>query len=121
MGAKTQGLVTPPQGHAGSAAIDRRQAEAILYIRDSKRRPMTTQMILRIDPDLKSKVDRLAKAEGKTTSSLVREVLAEYVTDHDPAAHIDDLWDRIGSALKRKRVGPADIARAIREVRTEKP
>lgn len=82
---------------------------------------MTTQMILRIDGDLKSKVDRLAKAEGKNTSSLVRELLAEYVTDHDPAAYIDDLWARIGGRLKKKRVTPDDISRAIREVRIRRP
>jgi predicted transcriptional regulator len=81
---------------------------------------MTTQMILRIDGDLKNKVDRLAKTEGKNTSALVREMLAEYVADHDPAAHIDDLWARIGSALKKRRVTPDGIAKAIRAVRVER-
>jgi len=78
---------------------------------------MTTQMILRLDRDLKDRVSRLAKAEGKNTSALVRELLAEYVTNHDPAAYINDLWDRIGARLKKKRVTPDAVARAIRDVR----
>ena len=79
---------------------------------------MTTQMILRIDEELKGKVDRLARAEGKNTSSVVRELLAEYVTQHDPAVHIEQLWDRIGSQLRKRRVSPRRIAKAIRHVRT---
>lgn len=78
---------------------------------------MTTQMILRIDNGLKSKVDHLAKAEGKNTSALVRELLAEYVTEHDPSTHIDDLWKRIGAQLKKRRVSSAGIEKAIRHVR----
>ena len=38
---------------------------------------MNTQMILRIDPELKSKVSNLAKAEGKRVSEVVRELLEE--------------------------------------------
>lgn len=79
---------------------------------------MTTQMILRVDKQLKDKVDRLAKSEGRNTSVLVRELLARYVTDHDPAAYIDDLWGRIGSRLKKKGVTPATLSRAIREARS---
>jgi hypothetical protein len=80
---------------------------------------MTTQMILRVDKRLKDKVDRLAKSEGKNTSVLVRELLATYVTDHDPAAYIDDLWGRIGNRLKRSGVTPATLSRAIRDTRAE--
>lgn len=74
-------------------------------------------MIVRIEDKLKDKVDRLARAEGKNTSRLVRELLAEYVARRDPAAYIDDLWKRIGTRLRSRRTTPADIARAIREVR----
>lgn len=81
---------------------------------------MTTQMILRIDDRLKNKVDRLAKAEGKNTSALVRELLAEYVTEHDPSAYIDDLWKRIGVQLKKRRVSSGDIEKAVRQVRAER-
>jgi hypothetical protein len=38
---------------------------------------MTTQMIVRIDPKLKTKVSNLAKAEGKRVSEVVRELSKE--------------------------------------------
>jgi predicted HicB family RNase H-like nuclease len=34
---------------------------------------MTSQMIVRIDPELKAKVNNLAKAEGKSVSEVVRD------------------------------------------------
>ena len=39
---------------------------------------MATQMIVRIDPNLKDKVSRLAQSEGKNLSELVRELLEKY-------------------------------------------
>ena len=81
---------------------------------------MSTQMIVRIEPDLKNKVNRFAKAEGKTTSEVVRELLEDYVRSRDIGAYIDDLWDRIGKKLKTKRVGPDEIQRIIKEVRGRK-
>ena len=81
---------------------------------------MTTQMILRIDDQLKNKVDRLARAEGKNTSVLVRELLAEYVVEHDPSTYIDSLWTRIGAQLKKRRVSSGDVEKAIRQVRAER-
>jgi predicted DNA-binding protein len=35
---------------------------------------MATQMMVRIDPELKSRFNKLARAEGKTTSQMVREL-----------------------------------------------
>ncbi len=81
---------------------------------------MTTQMIVRIEPDLKNKVNRFAKAEGKTTSEVVRELLEDYVRSRDIGAYIDDLWDRIGGKLRSKKVGPDEIQRIIKEVRGRK-
>ena len=54
---------------------------------------MSTQMIIRVEPVLKDKVNVLAKAEGKTTSEVVRELLEEYVRERDMGAYIDDLWN----------------------------
>jgi predicted DNA-binding protein len=55
---------------------------------------MPTQMIVRIDPELKTKVNNLAKAEGKSISEVVRELLEDYVKDRDIGLYIDDLWKR---------------------------
>ena len=81
---------------------------------------MTTQMIVRINPDLKNKVNSLAKAEGKSVSEVVRELLEDYVKNRDISLYIDDLWQRIGDKLLSHRVGPKEIKRAIQEVRTQK-
>ena len=81
---------------------------------------MTTQMIVRIDPELKNKVNNLAKAEGKSVSEVVRELLEEYVKNRDIGLYIDDLWQRIGDKLKSRKVGPRKIQGVIQEVRSNK-
>jgi predicted DNA-binding protein len=80
---------------------------------------MTTQMIVRIDPDLKAKVNNFAKVEGKTVSEVVRELLEEYVKTRDIDSYIDDLWDRIGAKLASNGIGPKDVKRVIRDVRAK--
>ncbi len=81
---------------------------------------MTTQMIVRINPELKTKVNNLAKAEGKSVSEVVRELLEEYVRDRDIGSYIDDLWGRIGGRLSSRGLTSKDIQRTIREVRAKK-
>ena len=81
---------------------------------------MTTQMIVRIDPELKTKVNNLAKAKGKSVSEVVRELLEDYVKDRDIGLYIDDLWQRIGDKLISRKVGRQKIRRAIQEVRAKK-
>ena len=81
---------------------------------------MSTQMIVRIDPELKAKVNNLAKAEGKSISEVVRELLEDYVKDRDIGLYIDDLWKRIGAKLESGGFGPKDIKSVIQEVRTKK-
>ena len=81
---------------------------------------MVTQMMVRINSDLKNKVNNLAKAEGKNVSEVVRELLEDYVRDRDISFYIDDLWERIGGKLKSRGYTLNDIHRVIREVRTKK-
>jgi len=81
---------------------------------------MTTQMIVRLDAELKAKVNNLAKAEGKSVSEVVRELIEGYVRDRDISSYIDDLWERVGDKLSARRIKPQDIQRAIREVRARK-
>ena len=80
---------------------------------------MATQMIIRLEPDLKSKVTRLAKSEGKNLSELVRELLEKYTKERDMSTYIDDLWDRIGDRFARNGVSEADIEAAIKQVRAK--
>jgi predicted DNA-binding protein len=81
---------------------------------------MTTQMIVRIEPELKNRVNSLAKAEGKSISEVVRELLEDYVKDRDISLYIDDLWQRVGDKLRSREIGPQEIKRALQEVRARK-
>ena len=81
---------------------------------------MTTQMIVRIDSELKSKVSNLAKAEGKSVSEVVRELLEDYIRDRDIGLYIDDLWNRIDSKLTSRGLRSQDIPKIIKEVRAKK-
>ena len=76
-----------------------------------------SQLIIRIDDDLKKKVSRFAMTEGKTASQVVREMLEQYISDHDIGGYIDDLWNRIGRSLEKKGFGPDDVAGAVLDVR----
>jgi len=78
---------------------------------------MADQMMIRIDADLKTRLTRLARAEGKTTSQMVRELIHDYVKERDIGAYIDGLWERIGTKLTARGIRPADIGKAIRETR----
>ena len=78
---------------------------------------MTNQMIIRIKPDVKDKLNKLARVEGKTTSQMVRELIEEYIKERDIGAYIDDLWDRIGRKLSSRGVKLKDIKTAIKEAR----
>jgi predicted DNA-binding protein len=78
---------------------------------------MTTQMIIRIDPEVKVKLSKLARMEGKTTSQMVRELIEDFTKERDIGTYIDELWDRIGGKLRSKGGRQRDIDKAIKEVR----
>lgn len=81
---------------------------------------MTTQLIVRIDPKLKTKVSILAKAEGKRVSEVVRELLEDYVRNRDTGSYVGNLWSRIGGKITSRGLTLKDVARAIKEVRAKK-
>ena len=78
---------------------------------------MTTQMIIRINSETKTRLNRLARVEGKTTSQMVRDLIEDYIKEKDIASYIDDLWDRIGGKLRSKGLKQRDVNRAINESR----
>lgn len=80
---------------------------------------MSTQMIIRIDDEVKNRLNKLARIEGKTTSEMVRGLIEEYIKERDIGAYIDDLWNRIGKKLKSKGVTPATINKSIKAARKE--
>ncbi len=78
---------------------------------------MATQMIIRVESDLKDKVSKFAKAEGKNLSELVRELLINYTKERDMSTYIDDLWDRIGQNFSQQNISETDIENAIKQIR----
>ncbi|MCX5825963.1 MAG: CopG family transcriptional regulator, partial [Deltaproteobacteria bacterium] len=66
------------------------------------------------------KVNRFARAEGKTTSDVVRELLEEYISSRDIAAYVDGLWERIGARLETQGITADRISETIQEVRRSK-
>jgi predicted transcriptional regulator len=81
---------------------------------------MTTQMIIRIDDEVKTRLNKLARIEGKTTSEMVRGLIEEYIRERNIGAYIEDLWSRTGKTLKTKGVTPETINKAIKASRKER-
>jgi predicted CopG family antitoxin len=81
------------------------------------RQGMTTQMIIRIDDEVKNRLAKLARLEGKTTSELVRELIEERIKERDIGAYVDDLWGRIGGKLTSIGVTPELIEKTIKASR----
>jgi predicted DNA-binding protein len=81
---------------------------------------MTTQLLVRLDSELKSRMQKLAQTEGKTASQVVRELIEDYVTDRDMAGAVDFLWNRVGNSLESRGVELKDIPGAIEDVRARR-
>jgi predicted CopG family antitoxin len=81
---------------------------------------MSTQMIIRIDEEVKGRLNKLARLEGKTTSEVVRELIEERIKERDIGAYVDGLWGRIGAKLKSKGATPASIEAAVRAARNKR-
>ena len=81
---------------------------------------MTTEIFIRLDAETRSRLMKLAEAEGKNASQVVRELIEAYIQKRESSAYVDDLWARIGNKLRARRVGNRDIQRAIRAARAAK-
>ncbi|MBF0500242.1 MAG: ribbon-helix-helix protein, CopG family [Candidatus Riflebacteria bacterium] len=82
---------------------------------------MTTTMIIRIDDFKKERVSQLAKREGKSVSTLLRELIDSYLRERDASLYIDDLWQRIGQRMKGTGIDSEDkIDQLIHEVRKDR-
>lgn len=78
---------------------------------------MSTQMIIRLDPDLKGKASNFAKAEGKNVSEIVRELLVSYVKSRDIGSYIETVWNRVGVKIKEKGFSSTDVDAMVKKVR----
>lgn len=81
---------------------------------------MQSQLIIRVDSNIKSKFQKIARMEGKTTSEKIREMMNDYISQKDFAASVDRVWDKITTEFKKRGVTDNDIDMAIKEVRASK-
>ncbi len=79
---------------------------------------METQLIVRIDRDTKQRFSRIARMEGKTASTKVRELVSSYIEENDFSRLVGDLWDRTSKKLKKKGVTEKGVRDAIKSVRS---
>lgn len=64
-------------------------------------------LTVRIDKELQAAIERLAKAEGRTKSSIVREALLRYIEDSDDAMLVAQARRAGGRAKSIAEVGKA--------------
>ena len=81
---------------------------------------MTTQMVIRIDENLKAKAAQIAKTEGRTISEVIRTLLEKYIFERDFASAVDKLWEKARQKMESKGFSQKDVERAICEVRQNK-
>ncbi|MFZ2956598.1 MAG: ribbon-helix-helix protein, CopG family [Candidatus Ozemobacteraceae bacterium] len=82
---------------------------------------MSTTMIIRIDDLKKERVSQLAKREGKSVSTLLRELIDSYLKERDVSEYIDDLWKKIGQRMKTNGIDSEDkIDKLIHKVRKDR-
>jgi predicted DNA-binding protein len=78
---------------------------------------MTTQMLIKLDYEMKEKLSFLASKEGESVNSVVRKLIEEYINNKDISSHIDAVWQRIGNSMTLQNISPKDINKAIKAVR----
>jgi hypothetical protein len=71
-----------------------------------------------VDKELKDKFQQLSRMEQKSVNKKVRELMEEYVKDHDMEAAMRSLWDEVGQSLRKKGYKASDVNKMIKEVRT---
>ncbi len=81
---------------------------------------MEAQLIVRIDRDTKQRFSRIARMEGKTASTKVRELVSSYIEENDFSRMVGDLWDRSSRKLRKKGYAEKDVQKAIKKVRAGK-
>ena len=79
---------------------------------------MTSQILVRVDRELKEKFQRLTGIERKSVNEKVRELMEEYVREHSMESTMKNLWDEIGRSMKKKGYQQSDVEKMIRKTRT---
>ena len=78
------------------------------------------QIMVRVPFELKEQAMRVARAEGKTLSQVVRDLLESYLQERDIRSYAEALWSRIERDFASRGIKEADVEKAIRWVRDTK-
>lgn len=81
---------------------------------------MATQMIIRINDDLKMKAVQIAKNEGRSLSEVIRSLLEKYILEKNAASAFDTLWEKARQKMEQKGFTQNDVEKVIEEVRQKK-
>jgi hypothetical protein len=81
---------------------------------------MTSQILVRVDKDTKEKFQRLSRFEHKSVNEKLRELMKEYVEEHNIERAMKGLWNEIGGSLKKRGYKVSDVEKTIRKVRSGK-
>ncbi len=65
---------------------------------------MATQLLIRLDNELKDRLNFLARKEVKTSSDVVREMLRKYIRENDMSFYIDELWANISAHFAKRGI-----------------
>lgn len=79
---------------------------------------MTSQVLVRVDKDIKDKFQRLSRFEHKSVNEKLRELMKEYVEEHNIEVTMKGLWSEIGGSLKKKGFKVSDVEKTVRKVRS---
>jgi predicted DNA-binding protein len=77
------------------------------------------QLTVRIDDELKDRLSKLARHEGKTTSDVVRSLVKEYLQDRDRSTFLENLWGRMRENAEAEGMSQKDVDRLIARVRDQ--
>ncbi len=81
---------------------------------------MPVQILIRIDEEQKRKLQQLARAEQKSLNQKIREIISQYIQEHDIERALRSVWLEIGEELKNAGYNLLDVDRVIKEVRSGK-
>ena len=81
---------------------------------------MTSQILVRVDKELKEKFQRLTGIERKSVNEKVRELMEEYVREHSMESAMKNIWEEIGRSMKKKGYKESDVDKMIKKVRSAK-
>ena len=79
---------------------------------------MVSQILIRVDKELKDKFQRLSRTEQKSVNKKIRELMEDYVKDHSMEPAMRSLWDEIGQSLRKRGYKTSDVNKKIKEVRS---